>query len=253
MKRLSPLPAAFGLILLGTGVSSAAQYRLRLDLTWDDTHPGGYPAGAHLSHLGIITHDAATSFWTVGTQASPGIAHMAVTGCIDWPCTSYAQFPSSLGDEVTPLIGSGVDNFVVVRQGFAAPGVYDILFDVSAPFPYLTFVTMIGPSPDWFVGVSGLNLRPGGAWLNSTVSPFTIYDAGIKSTKAFIFDPLGPNSNPQEPIHLLSSETDPHPLSSSTVGNYELTLIDAQTIPEPTTLILFLTGAGILLLRRPRI
>ena len=40
-----------------------------------------------------------------------------------------------------------------------SPGSTQFEFEVSRDYPLVTLVTMVAPSPDWFVGVSALSLR----------------------------------------------------------------------------------------------
>ena len=40
---------------------------------------------------------------------------------------------------------------------------------------------MIAPSPDWFVGVSGLSLYENGEWISQKVVELVPYDAGTDS------------------------------------------------------------------------
>jgi hypothetical protein len=61
---------------------------------------------------------------------------------------------------------------------------------------------MIAPSPDWFVGVSGLSLRSGDLWIDELVVDLDPYDAGTDSGISF-GDPDS-NTNPQDPISLIT-------------------------------------------------
>lgn len=45
----------------------------------------------------------------------------------------------------------------------------------------VTLVSMIAPSPDWFVGVSGLSLYENGEWVSEKVAELYLYDAGTDS------------------------------------------------------------------------
>ena len=40
---------------------------------------------------------------------------------------------------------------------------------------------MIAPSPDWFVGIHGVDLRPGGVWAREIVVDLDPYDSGTDS------------------------------------------------------------------------
>jgi len=57
---------------------------------------------------------------------------------------------------------------------------------------------MIAPSPDWFVGVSGLSLIENGKWVDNKVVTLFLYDAGTDSGPSYA-SPDQPTS-PRQPI-----------------------------------------------------
>jgi hypothetical protein len=64
---------------------------------------------------------------------------------------------------------------------------------------------MIAPSPDWFVGVNGLNLFENGSFVNEKTIILYPYDAGTDSGTTYT-SPDEP-TEPPAPIHLI----DDHP------------------------------------------
>ena len=59
-------------------------------------------------------------------------------------------------------------------------------FTVTTAHPRVTLLTMIAPSPDWFVGVSGLSLLDAqGDWLASHSADLFPYDAGTEEGTGF--------------------------------------------------------------------
>ena len=65
--------------------------------------------------------------------------------------------------------------------------------------PLITLVTMIAPSPDWFVGTESLNLRDAsGAWQSEITVPMYAWDAGTDSGTGYTSG--NANTNPQAPI-----------------------------------------------------
>jgi hypothetical protein len=75
------------------------------------------------------------------------------------------------------LSGSGIGT---------SPGVVKLQFEVSQQYPMLTLVSMIAPSPDWFVGISDLLLIENGKWLENLIIPLYAYDAGTDSGTLYI-------------------------------------------------------------------
>jgi hypothetical protein len=202
--------AGAGLFLLlaltaQTAFSETATYQLTVQLDWDGTDPTGAVnpiPNPHLSHFGVGTHDGSIVSWSLGSTASPGIRNMAVTGCIY--CTRAAPFDVAWGDEFVAA-GPGADLFYAYEIQFPVAASTVLTFQIQQAASFVTTASMIGPSPDWFTSVPSLDLRAGGGWTAHVEIPMTVYDAGIKSTDAFLFDPNGPDSPPGTPIQLLSA------------------------------------------------
>lgn len=173
---------------------SFALYDVQFQATWSAaTHPTAYPTGAHFSALVGGTHDASVAFWTAGGLASPGIEAMAEIGS-----TVLLQ------GEVNAAVGLGQARAVVLGpQVPISPGTVATSLIVTEQHPLVTLVTMIAPSPDWFVGVSGQPLLVGGQWLEQLDVPLFAWDAGSDSGPGFV----GPNVDtvPKEPIALIAS------------------------------------------------
>ncbi len=130
-------------------LAQTADYTLRFDSTWSrDTHPTSFPGGAHYSGLIGATHKSADLLWSPGELASPGIKRMAELG---------SKFP--LTQEIEDAIDQGDAGAVISSPGLGrSPGEVQVSFTVNKDFPLVTVVSMIAPSPDWFVGVNGLSL-----------------------------------------------------------------------------------------------
>ena len=77
-------------------------------------------------------------------------------------------------------------------------GATTVEFEIHEDFPRVTLVTMLGPSPDWFVGVDGLSLRANGQWLTEVVVDLRPFDGGTRS--ANVFELFGPLTSPPAPI-----------------------------------------------------
>ena len=147
-------------------------YEVTFESTWSaTTHPDGFPSNPHFSGLIGATHDSTVTFWKEGETASTGIKNMAETGS-----------KTALTAEVDDAIQQGRAEAVLSGGGISlSPGVRQLTFTISADYPLVTLVSMLAPSPDWFVGVAGLSLLEQGQWVDTlTVDLFT-YDAGTDS------------------------------------------------------------------------
>ena len=214
---------AIGIALFLSGPLDAetVTYRLEVDNTWSqETHPGRMPPErAHFSWLGGGTHSDRISFWQEGQLASPGIVEMAETGVIDM-----------LVGEIDQQIDEGnAFSSLPYRWWVCADGIVNescgtsiFEFEVDSEFPLVTLVTMLGPSPDWFVGVSGLNLRDGARWRPQVVVDLHPYDGGTRSENEWAL--YGDFNNPPEPISLITDESE-QLVGPASLGTMTFTLL----------------------------
>ena len=153
-------------------VDDAIEYQVVFTASWsEETHPDDFPSNPHFSGIIGASHNANVSFWQVGSLASPGIKNMAETGSKN-PLTSEIS-GAILGDNALALIsGDGIN---------PSPGQVSETFIVSKEYPLVSLVTMIAPSPDWFVGVDSLNLSENGVFVDEKTVILYAYDAGTDS------------------------------------------------------------------------
>lgn len=185
----------FRVVSLGdTANTSTAKYRLIFNATWSaETHPDMFPGNPHFSGLIGATHNSSGQFWEPGRLASAGIESMAETG---------SKFP--LQHEIQEAINAGWAYVLISGGGIGfSPGSVSVEFEVSAAHSKMSLVSMIAPSPDWFVGVHGLELRPGGQWIDSLTVELAPYDSGTDSGTTY----TSPNAEPvmHDPITALVS------------------------------------------------
>ena len=200
MPRLAPIVLALAALPL-SATAQLERYRLTVDCTWSTTtHPGLFPPDAHFSWVGGGTHGPGVSFWSEGALASFGMVQMAETGA------TYI-----LEGEVATAVANGTAGaplgwhhwFCPAETPHAWCGDLVVEFDVDPAFPLVTLASMLGPSPDWFVGVHDLPLHDGVGWIDQVVVDLHPYDAGSRSLNAFQL--LGPQTVPQEPIALITA------------------------------------------------
>ena len=212
----------FTVLLLASGivcgttprVLAEAIYELTFSSAWSaETHPDAYPSFAHFSPLVGGTHNAVASYWEPGGIASAAIEQVAETG-------GTTQLRNLINADIT----AGNASALVTSGGIAAPGSRTLTFTVSPDYPLFTIVTMVAPSPDWFVGTHGLDFRENGQWIQSLSLDLLTYDAGTDA---------GPNFNssnadvtPHEPIAVLGDPITGLP----PLGNFTFTLVSADAL-----------------------
>lgn len=187
-------------------IAGTEEYVVRFDASWsEDTHPADFPPNPHFSGLIGGTHNGSVTFWEVGALASPGIENMAETGS-----------KSPLDDEVQAAIDAGDAGVIISGGGInPSPGTVSQSFDIEEAYPLVTVVSMLAPSPDWFVGVSGVDLFEGGEWVDVKVVPLVVFDAGTDSGTSY----TSPNSPTVPPVPIFEKTDGPF-AGSGLVGTF---------------------------------
>ena len=186
--------------------AASVEYDVVFEATWSaETHPGAYLPAAHFCPLIGAVHNDSVTFWEVGGIATPGIESMAETGATSTLAAEYAAAGSNVIDTI---VGSTI----------TSPRSSPTTFTIEETHPLVTLVTMIAPSPDWFVGVDSLSLRDGNAWIGQTAVELFAYDAGTDSGIAF----QSPNADmtPHIAIALLQGPVD----GETELGTFTFTL-----------------------------
>jgi len=167
------------------------RYRVTFEATWSAaTHPTSFPGNPHFSPLVGGSHSARVVFWEPGGIASPGIEAMAEQG-------STSPFDAEIQ---AAIAGGTADSLILVQGGgiSRSPGRASVEFVIGPEYPLVTLVSMIAPSPDWFVGVQGLSLLEGGDWVAEKTVSLEPWDAGTDGGRTY----KSPDADtaPREPI-----------------------------------------------------
>jgi hypothetical protein len=192
-------PILFSVALFGvpelTLAQTRAQYTVTFESTWSaETHPSDFPENPHFSGLIGGVHNDKAMFWAPGDTASVGIELMAETGN-----------KTALNTEVETTIDNGSTGAVLSGSGIGrSPGAVSLDFEASETYPLVSLVSMIAPSPDWFVGVHDLNLFDGGDWVEEMIVELFAYDAGTDSGTSYTA--ANADTQPRESIALIETE-----------------------------------------------
>ena len=184
LARSLTAPAAAGLLLAvaallvittAQGNAQSATYRVTFQGTWTTTvTPGGVPSGAHFTTLIGAVHNDSVTFWSSGGTASAGVEAVAELG-------TTGAFKSEINVNTNAV--------AVIEKSLPSGGTptATVDFTVTTAHPLVTLLTMVAPSPDWFVGVSGLSLRNAtdDGWQPSLTVDLFPYDAGTKEGTEF--------------------------------------------------------------------
>ena len=243
MRLAVRIIALIGTALYVANPLSAATYEVTFDALWSAAdHPTNYPPGvwpevpsaAHYSPVIGASHKESMTIWSMGGMASEGVENVAETG-------NRTVLESMIDGSPNVL------NKIVHPAGFASPDVTvgPLTFQINDEYPLVSFLTMIAPSPDWFTGVSRLDLRDGsGGYVDSLTLDLFAYDAGTEEGTLFATD--NPDTDPQAMISMVDQAS----LFGGTapVGRATFTLV-----PEPTSgLMAIMAISGLMIARRRR-
>ena len=160
-------------------VASTALYRVTFEASWRaDTH-ANYPAGAHFSPPIGTAHAATSGLFAAGRLASRGIQDMAERG-------NNTALRAEIEAQRTAGTAGSLYGHNVQGRNFDAAGMVSDTVRVSLTHPALSVVSMIAPSPDWYVALEQADMRqPNGQWKTELLVPALAYDAGTDSGSAF--------------------------------------------------------------------
>ncbi|CAD6198174.1 unnamed protein product [Caenorhabditis auriculariae] len=179
-----------------------ANYELEFVGIWSrHTHPKDYPTLEHLTHFTDMvgaSHSSNYTLWKIGEASTDGMKEIA-----EWGNTYKAEVEiKAKASEVRSLMKI---------KGLWYPevqGTTKSQFVVNKYHHFVSLATMFGPSPDWCVGVSSVNLcLPDCSWVEERVFLLQPFDAGTDSGPTF----MSPNSpsEPRQPVHWITTKLDP--------------------------------------------
>ena len=240
MKPASTRIAALLALSLASGVTHAqdetATYTMTFEGLWtaDDITDAGMPGGAHFTEMIGATHNSGTTIWVSGGTASAGVENVAELG--------------SVGTLVSE-IGGNANAAGVVRAGsaFISPtATVSGTFTANSSHPLVSVLSMVAPTPDWFVGVSNLRLYDNG-WQNRVVDLYP-YDAGTEEGSGWSLSNAA--TSPQgvitsirntgrfrgNPIARLSFTTDQTTDNGQTTGGGTVSPVEPPVMIEPRSM-----------------
>lgn len=219
MKRVTSLFICTFYISLNSFSQSTANYTIEFVSIWESVTANptegqstiDVPSNAHWSPLALVTHQTVNTFFMVGAVASSGIEDIAETGSTN----AFETEVNNNTDADKVIIGSGLGS---------AKGTITInSLEVSEDYPLITLASMIAPSPDWFIGVNGINLRSGNnstnnGWKDTFSVNLFPYDAGTEDGSAYS------GSNPaSNPISAITSRSNTTPFNDKKIGTLTFT------------------------------
>ena len=207
------------IILTAQPESAAAQttatYTATFTGSWNtQSTPGGVVGGAHFTTLACAVHNSDVTFWESGSMATPGVELVAEIG-------GTSRFQSEVS-----AAGANAKRGFDVSLSFSTVGSKNFEVEFAKSHPLFTLLSMLGPSPDWFVGVSRLSLLDGqGNWRSSHSVDLFAYDAGTEDGENFQL-----NNSATNPQGTITSLRNKGRFSNVPIARLSFTL---KTLPPP--------------------
>ncbi|MEO0683058.1 MAG: spondin domain-containing protein [Pseudomonadota bacterium] len=279
MPRLRPLaPALFLAALLPAAAPAmTVEYALHVQNTWspqqdrdgDGVLPDILPPDAHFSWLGGAVHAPDIRFWGQGLKATPAVRRMAEFGNTRDITDAVVQAgPYDKGSLSWDVADAGDAAAPLAWERWFCPAVTThpncgdpfLTLETDASKPEITLLSMIGPSPDWFVGTNGLSLLDeNGRWRERIVFDLQLWDGGSRTGDRLVMRGTGFENGvvtrivaPDDPRlsdpqgNAVSTGQD---IGWTSPGRFVFTLLTPQPraeVPLPASAWLLLAGAGAL-------
>ena len=208
--------------------SGIAHYDFDFMGKWSSTsHPLHYPGhSTHWSNVIGATHSGAYVMFREGQIAQPGIIKMAEEGYVG---TMERQLRIDQDNNQVEAILKTRAQWPAYQPGQATLNGQIIS---TQEHGYFSFTTMIGPSPDWFLGVDSINLcnESQCEWKQEISSELLPLDAGSDAGISY----LSPNKplHPKQPITKLITKTIPESPFSVAIepfGSFKLKLNEVRS------------------------
>nr|XP_027204140.1 spondin-1-like isoform X2 [Dermatophagoides pteronyssinus] len=175
-----------------------AKYEVTFEGYWSKyTHPKDFPANAWQTHFSDIigaSHSSDFRIWEYGGYASEGVKQVAESGITK-------KLESELKAESSKI------RTIIKARGLWYPnlnGKTFAVFRVDNRHHLMSLLSMLGPSPDWFIGVSALELcLKNCSWVADKSINLYLWDAGTDSGVTYLSRDLP--TIPQERIRRITS------------------------------------------------
>lgn len=171
-----------------------AKYELVFEGLWSRyTHPEDFPENYWLAHFSDIigaSHSNEFRMWNHNTLATEGVRELAETGSTKKLEAELKQVSS----KTRTIIKARELRYPLLNGKTSA------VFRTDRQHHLVSILSKLNPSPDWILGVSGLELcQLDCSWASQRVVNLYLWDAGTDSGTTFTA-PDTP-TRPQEPIH----------------------------------------------------
>jgi hypothetical protein len=203
-----------------------AKYSITFTSVWNDTDHGTLPGGSHWSRLVGATHKSNNTFWSLGSIASTGVKNIAETG-------NNTVFNNEVNTSIANLESDQYINGNSLGSATGTITINDLI--VNKDFPLLTLLSMIAPSPDWYIGVNSIKLTDDDSnWKSSISLDLFGYDSGTDDGNNY--SSTNAATNPFQDISNLKNIA---PFNDKKIGTLSITLTETLSVEKHSNNTLF--------------
>ena len=180
-----------------TDAGDVGYYQMVFASDWVAANFESYPTGAHFAMFTGATHNENVTFWEPGGMATLGIERMAEDGL-------NQTFANEIDAQIVATNAkSKFSGSTLFMTG--GPASRTINFPIWGSHTRVTVASMIAPTPDWFVGVNGVDLCDTmTGWKEEVVIDAFVYDAGTETGTGWSLN--NPPEDPYLPIAMIPGE-----------------------------------------------
>ena len=197
---------------------SVATYDITFTSVWNATDHGTLPSGAHWSNLVGANHISANEFLQMGTMATLGVENVAEVG-------NNSEFESEINASIMSNNSEQLINVTSVNTATGSVTISNL--EIDQQYPLLTLISMIAPSPDWFIALNSYDLRQGGNWVSNATIDLFAYDAGTEEGTAY--STTNAATIPQENITSLVGVA---PFNNQRIGYFTINLVSVLGVKD---------------------
>ena len=195
-------------------LGSSVVYNVVFESMWSESrHPQLFPSNAHWSPLVVASHNSSYYLWRTGELASQGVKDVAERG----------QTTAIRGELERAKREGTVYDIAIASSDIDAGEKFSLNIMVDEEHPLISVISMMAPSPDWFIGVRDVNMYGNNGWVKTLSRENPPYDAGTDS--GFNFKSDNQATSPPVPIFLITSNTGGDVFAGKTFPNFGTTTI----------------------------
>jgi hypothetical protein len=179
---------------------SEAVYKVTFTGRWVSPQLGLPATNAHFTPIIGMVHNSSAYMFRPGTLASVGVERVAEDG---------NAFPLLSEIDSLTVLKKAISSSIYFTPSITGASTFTIY--CNSNYPLFSCMSMLAPTPDWFLGVHDVNLQQGSGWISDSTMNVYIYDSGTEQGN--VFDQNNPATMPQQPVVLLT------PANASVLAN----------------------------------